>query len=198
MKTKQRTKSNEENFQNKRDKIITAAKKCIMKKGFHSTTMPEIANRANISVGHIYSFFGNKDDLILAIVESIVQNQLSWIEKEVDEQHIADSHINFYFKNYMSEKESRALMLETLAEAERNKSVSKQVKDVDKACQKIVVSRLAGLFPDLPEEEIKVRVEIMAMLFESILIRTVKEPDVDRELLQEELRKIINFLWGQK
>lgn len=54
----------------RRREIVTAAIALFGKRGYYATTMREIAARAAVSVGLIYQYFGDKEDvLFLAIVE---------------------------------------------------------------------------------------------------------------------------------
>ena len=49
-------------------KLITAAAACFAEKGFSATSVREIATRAGISQGAMYTYFKGKDELIRAIV----------------------------------------------------------------------------------------------------------------------------------
>lgn len=49
-------------------KLIKAAASCFAEKGFSATSVKEIATRAGISQGAMYTYFNSKDDLIAAIV----------------------------------------------------------------------------------------------------------------------------------
>ena len=44
------------------EQILHAAYVCFTKKGFHSTSMSDIAREAGVSVGHLYNFFESRDD----------------------------------------------------------------------------------------------------------------------------------------
>jgi TetR/AcrR family transcriptional regulator len=50
-----------------RTQLLDAAEEIFGQKGFHDTTLKEIADRADFSVGSVYSFFENKDDLYVNI-----------------------------------------------------------------------------------------------------------------------------------
>ncbi len=50
-----------------RTKIVTAATQCFIRKGFHATSMRNIAKAAGVSLGNIYNHFDRKTDLVLAI-----------------------------------------------------------------------------------------------------------------------------------
>jgi TetR/AcrR family fatty acid metabolism transcriptional regulator len=46
--------------------IIRAAEECFMKKGFHKTTIDDIARKANLAKGTIYLYFKDKEDIFIA------------------------------------------------------------------------------------------------------------------------------------
>lgn len=46
-----------------RNQLLDAAEEIFGLKGFHATTLKEVAELADFSVGSVYSFFENKDDL---------------------------------------------------------------------------------------------------------------------------------------
>jgi TetR/AcrR family transcriptional regulator len=50
-----------------RRQLLDAAEEVFGRKGFHETTLKEIAELAEFSVGSVYSFFENKDDLFRQI-----------------------------------------------------------------------------------------------------------------------------------
>ena len=63
----------------RRDQIQIAAKKVFLEKGFRSTTMEEIAEVAELSVGSIYQYFINKDELYASL--NILS--LQYLDKEI-------------------------------------------------------------------------------------------------------------------
>ena len=50
-----------------RTQLLDAAEEVFGRKGFHETTLKEVAELAEFSVGSVYSFFENKDDLFRQI-----------------------------------------------------------------------------------------------------------------------------------
>ncbi len=56
----------------KRARVIDAATKEFAKKGYHDASVSAIAAKANISVGAIYKYFENKQDLFLTIIDDSI------------------------------------------------------------------------------------------------------------------------------
>ena len=50
-----------------RSQLLDAAEEVFGRRGFHGTTLKEIAELAEFSVGSVYSFFGSKEDLFQQI-----------------------------------------------------------------------------------------------------------------------------------
>ncbi len=50
-----------------RGQLLDAAEEVFGRKGYHDTTLKEIAELAEFSVGSVYSFFENKDDLFTSV-----------------------------------------------------------------------------------------------------------------------------------
>lgn len=50
--------------------LLNAAEKVFSEKGFHATSIRDIAREAGFSVGGVYQFFESKDELYLRVVES--------------------------------------------------------------------------------------------------------------------------------
>ena len=51
----------------RKDHILDTARSLLFKKGINATTMNQIARNAELSVGTLYLYFKNKEDLLLSI-----------------------------------------------------------------------------------------------------------------------------------
>ena len=56
--------------------ILKAASTCFARKGYHQTTMDDIAEEAGLSKGGLYWHFGSKKELFLALFESLINDSL--------------------------------------------------------------------------------------------------------------------------
>jgi len=55
-------------YQARRSEILGAAERLFASKGFHNTTMAEIAQESEFAIGTLYQFFKNKEDLYYTMV----------------------------------------------------------------------------------------------------------------------------------
>ena len=53
----------------KKGKILDAAYALFCERGYYKTTTPEVAKRAAVSVGCLYSYFKDKNDLFTAVLD---------------------------------------------------------------------------------------------------------------------------------
>ncbi len=53
----------------RRSQIVSAATSLITRKGFAKTTVKDIANFANVSIGLVYEYVRNKDDILFLVFE---------------------------------------------------------------------------------------------------------------------------------
>lgn len=56
----------------RREQILTAARRCFARNGFHATSMQDVIAEAGLSVGAVYRYFRSKDELRTAVAEENV------------------------------------------------------------------------------------------------------------------------------
>lgn len=56
----------------RRRQLLDAAARLMDRKGFHSVSMQALADEAGVSVGLIYKYFSNKEDLLLAVIVNVL------------------------------------------------------------------------------------------------------------------------------
>ena len=60
----------------RRKEIIRAARKLFRTKEYDKTTMQELMDKLNIAKGTIYHYFSSKEELLDAVVEELVNEEL--------------------------------------------------------------------------------------------------------------------------
>jgi AcrR family transcriptional regulator len=66
--TRRRRAVSDEDKLQRRDEIMAAAKEVFARKGFHATTIADIAKQAGLAYGSIYWYFDSKDELFHALM----------------------------------------------------------------------------------------------------------------------------------
>lgn len=68
----------------KKEEILRAAAEVFIEKGYHGTTMEEIAARLLMTKGSMYYYFKNKDDLLFHCHQMIMDQSIKEMEKIIN------------------------------------------------------------------------------------------------------------------
>lgn len=63
----------EERVSRRKRQIIKAAEELISEHGYKATTMQEVASRAGTSIGNVYFYFSNKDDMVMQVIDHLCE-----------------------------------------------------------------------------------------------------------------------------
>ncbi len=74
----------EELIQKRRKQFCDAAADLFARKGYHSTTIKEIAEQAGVSIGLIYLYIKTKEDVLFLVIESVLNSYITEIPKAMD------------------------------------------------------------------------------------------------------------------
>ncbi len=154
--------------------IREAAIRCVLRAGFHASTMDAIAREAGLSVGIIYRYFANKE----AIIEAIVIHDLEELRLKVagldaaGGEKLDRSPDNL--RGFVERQHDRArggLRLEIYAEAARNPKVAAIVRRTAEIERDLITHLLLRYLPgDTPPAELAGRADVMRIVADGLLI----------------------------
>jgi AcrR family transcriptional regulator len=161
-----------ERDQRRRDQIVVAAQKCVVRHGFHAASLGAIAASAEMSVGQIYRYFANKEAIVHAIVESIVERRLrSLIDRPLRRINALDMAKHLVQDVPEELRDDDILMLEATVEATRNPTVARILRDADQRLLAHAVAVFRRDHPRLDARDASARLEALVSLFEGTLFR---------------------------
>lgn len=145
----------------RRAEIIAAARNLFSRKGFHGTSIPDIARAAGISTGLIYYVFASKDDILLACCEEVATLHLDLFQQA---EHLADPLERFDFivrelYRSLDEESKRVIIMyrdsSTLPRETRQRILA-MIKNLDNRFLELFrEGQQAGVFrPDIAEPRI--------------------------------------------
>lgn len=67
-----------------RDALVAAARDIMTEKGVEAATMLEIADRADVGAGTVYNYFKSKDELAIAVLETLMHDLALRIQQVTD------------------------------------------------------------------------------------------------------------------
>ncbi|MEB2781771.1 TetR/AcrR family transcriptional regulator [Algoriphagus sp. C2-6-M1] len=79
--------------------IINSALDLIQEHGFHGCPVSQVAKNAGVAAGTIYTYFENKDDLIVGIYEYVAERITSYISERDDVTLKFEERFFAYWKN---------------------------------------------------------------------------------------------------
>ncbi|MDN3505158.1 MAG: TetR/AcrR family transcriptional regulator [Rhabdochlamydiaceae bacterium] len=72
---------------NRREEIVKTAREIFLSKDYEQTTMAEIMKSLNIAKGTIYHYFKSKEALFEAVIETIVEENISAMKRLIEESN---------------------------------------------------------------------------------------------------------------
>lgn len=118
----------------RREQILEAAMICFAKRGFHQTSMHDISDEAGISVGLIYRYFKNKEEVIAALADEHKKDIAELLERAGKAPTLLEA-MEILFTSHCAEHSPQiisAFVVDLFAEASRNPRVAKIVRSVVK------------------------------------------------------------------
>ncbi|WP_102692381.1 TetR/AcrR family transcriptional regulator [Rummeliibacillus pycnus] len=109
----------------RREQILRAAFQAVSDKGYHSVTLQDIADYADVSKGVTSYYFQNKEDvfghLLEWVTEKIYRNENEAIRKKHTAIEKLQAYVNAAFSNPNDNRKFYRVYLEFLAQANHNK-----------------------------------------------------------------------------
>lgn len=90
--------------QDKKHKLVLAAKILVYKKGFSETTLADIAHQADVPLGNVYYYFKTKEAIGLAVIEQRFKEWETWRRKAIM-QPLVLSRLMLFLENFMTLQE---------------------------------------------------------------------------------------------
>lgn len=109
----------------RRKQILEATARCVVRRGFHQTSMQDICAEAQMSPGGVYRYFEGKEAIILAIAEEERRDNREIVAELERTRDLIGSlrAIMFEILKVFADEAYGRLAVELLAEAARNETV---------------------------------------------------------------------------
>jgi len=98
----------EKQRQEREELILKAAEEMLAEKGYHETSMDEIAVRVGIAKGTVYLHFPSKEDLVMAIFERVMLKLLEGIEASIASEMTTrakmEAALHFLYRSFFNKR----------------------------------------------------------------------------------------------
>jgi AcrR family transcriptional regulator len=178
--------------------ILDCAEKNFAEKGFHGAGISGIADDCGISVGHLYHYFGRKDDLIQAVVKLEMERQAASMEafENLSRENMRAELIELATEISSTDKDPfrTVLNFEILAEAQRNPEVAAILQHHDEQMRNRFAAVLEKAGIDTPQK----RTELIFTVFSGLSARALRHPEQERAALLEMMKGVILKILGDE
>ncbi len=197
-----RTKQQFEEIREKtRKTILDAGLKLFARKGFHGTSIAEIAKEAKVSKGLAYNYFKSKDELaetILFMVIDFLAGFDALLDSEEDPYKILELLIKETFNHLRENEEFWRLYISFSFQKEITPKMKKVFEDVDKK----YAAKMEKIFKKIGLRNAKAEAYYFGALFDGIsvdyLLNKEKYPlkSVEKLMLKKYSREVLGKLTG--
>jgi AcrR family transcriptional regulator len=173
-----------------RDDVVAAADRLFVERGFHATSVDQIAQAAGYTKGAVYSNFAAKEDLFFAVYERRVERSLA----ELERSRAAASDPREWLESVVSDTSARrsrddrwmATFVEVWAHVIRRPALRNRFAAIHRRMHAPFVAALerhaADRGVELAVEPLQVHLAVMAMTLGLTLERLIDPAAVDRDL----------------
>lgn len=128
----------------RRSEIISAAEQCFLKRGFHQTSMQNIAAESLLSMGLLYRYFANKEAIIEAVAKRDQDESLAALANLPVTGDVIAAWVALLINgaNAASSPDYAALASEILAEAFRSTKIREMVEANETAMATAIAAKL--------------------------------------------------------
>jgi TetR/AcrR family transcriptional regulator, cholesterol catabolism regulator len=80
-------------YDRRRQEVVAAAARTFAERGFHATSMQDLADATGLTAGGLYHYIGSKDQLLVRICEALMEPLLEHVEAIVASDAPADEQL---------------------------------------------------------------------------------------------------------
>ena len=184
-----------------RARILDAAERCFIERGFHAASMAQIAATAGISPGLIYRYFSAKHKIVQAIVERHMDTDGCPAMHRLNAPEDFCTEALLMYERWRRRDDpsmNAAMMLDLTAEAARDPDIAQVVRDKDQIISNdltLAVQRAArSQGVRLTASAAFARAVLLQSLIEGLAFRVVRDPTLSAETLRPLLSRIVGAL----
>jgi AcrR family transcriptional regulator len=190
----------EQSKANTRERLLVAARSVFARNGFHGASVDEVATEAGFSTGALYSNFGGKEDLFLALMEREIDAHAREISAAVQARHSVAERAEGGARQWMTmierEPELLLLFMEFWAYGVRDADMRPRVAEQFGRMRQLLTRLIADGMRDfkleleLPAEQLAVTIDALA---DGIARQKLTDPDA---VPDELMGRILSLLFA--
>jgi AcrR family transcriptional regulator len=185
--------------ENTRQAILEAATHIVLKEGLEALNTNAVALKAGVSIGSLYQYFNNKDEILLELLTGVVNQRIEKVKTAVTLSAVFESSEEiisrivdalFEFDNLAAARLEHLLLPLTISV--HNKPILEIVKRSEQSIHPLLKLLLTVKEPGLKDRDLEVVSFILGQTVRSVLVgRSLPHgKKIDPEALKLELKRL--------
>lgn len=175
----------------KRREILIAAERCFVRDGLQGASISSICTEARISPGHLYHYFASKEAIISAMIEVRLAEAAARFAKRAEGADVLSS---LFGEMKVTRSGHPALLLEALAEANRNPAMAKALQEHTKGVHSLLADLLekgqaAGTID--PTLDRRIAASLLISIIDGSKTLCLRDPKLDAKEATKALQTMI-------
>lgn len=173
------------------DRILDTAARILDVSGYDGVSTHRIAAEAGVSPGSIYQYFPNKDAIVAATVERMIERIAAQLTDAFDDVAGSEDPVRRVVAAVLDATEKNRELVRVLVEQMPRLGGSNEIRTIEQRATDLASGYLAGVTDGIPLRR-PAMVWMAVQALEQITIRYVlDEPPIDREEFVTELSRLI-------
>jgi AcrR family transcriptional regulator len=190
----------EQSKANTRERLLNAARSVFARNGYHGASVEEVASEAGFSTGALYSNFGGKEDLFLALMEREIKTHADEIAAAVEHRHSVAERATGGARQWMTmierEPELLLLFMEFWAYGVRDPDMRPQVAAQFGEMRKLLTRLISDGMREF-ELELELPAEQLALAIDALADGIARQKLTDPDAVPDELMgRILSLLFA--
>ncbi len=183
---------------NKRKRLIDAAYKVFVKKGYLNSSIKDIANEAQMTPGLVHYYFKSKEELLLSVQQEIQANYHTKYKGKIEElPSLKDTLLEIKSRSTDNPDWYRwRYEIYSLGIKDTDGNLENQVQSVLKGGRDSLSAPLQQVIGD--EKEASALASIMLACFDGLALQKIVDSDVDMDQAYEVLQEMIELYLSRK
>ena len=160
-----------------REAIVSASLELFAKRGYSATTTEQIAKKARISKGLIFTHFATKQDILLAILDEEIDRVLPEFFKD-DDRRPAKEKFTSLINAWMDMIKTEPLLIRLSMQLNLDEEYRKLMKEKGKQYFEATFARLTTLIKQLGSDKPDLDCFLLMFMFDGIVANYTVAPDL--------------------
>lgn len=176
-----------------RDLLVATARELFLRDGYHATSLEKVADEAGFSKGAVYSNFRNKDELCLAVLDQIHNDEIAKAVADVGASPSLEEGIagfERWSERMIGDEGWTTLEVEFALQARRDPVLRQELADRDRAIRDVIATVLVARLDDNATLDPRDMATALLSLGIGLGMQRVIDPTIPVDVLVKTLRAL--------